>query len=76
MRDRTPEYAHGTTSLRDCDVTGDLNILKNILIASFRNHLCVNIHASQLSTYEQQKSHQLLVDKYSADCWNLQGEAS
>lgn len=74
MKDCTAEYAAGTTSLNDCSVSMDLMLLKHKLVESFKRHMCADLHVSLLSNEEFLFSEQLIVNKYTTNRWNLQGD--
>ncbi|MDA8428374.1 MAG: lipoate--protein ligase family protein [Geobacteraceae bacterium] len=76
MSDRSPQYALSTTSLVDCGVTMDKQLLKAMLVAAFKRCMAADLHESLLSHNEQQVSQQLFAGKYSTECWNLRGEVA
>jgi lipoate-protein ligase A len=74
MRDRSPVYAQGITSLRECGVVLEQSRLKRMLVEAFNQRICMGCYESPLSNDENRLYQQLLADKYTTDSWNLRGE--
>jgi lipoate-protein ligase A len=74
MKDRSPEHAENSVSLSDCGVSVDIMTLKRMFVEAFHHHLGVDSRLSGLSQAEQLMSHELMVNKYASERWNLQGE--
>jgi lipoate-protein ligase A len=74
MKDNSPRYAENSVSLADLVISRDLSVLKSQLLESFSKHMGVAIRVDSLSPEEQHSTHQLMIDKYAADWWNLRGE--
>lgn len=75
MKDKNSEFADGVTSLADCGVNVDLEILKKLLVESFSNNLGVDVSPGRLTEMELSMSESLRAGKYETDLWNLHGEA-
>jgi len=75
MKDRSPEYADTTISLADCGISADFMHLKRMIVDAFSHHMGVQTCMSSLTPGEQSLSQELLLQKYTSDRWNLQGDA-
>lgn len=75
MRDRAPEHAEGTASLADYGICGDRDSLLQRLAGSFSGSLGVTLKDDTLSEVERTDIERLLVCKYRAESWNLEGES-
>jgi lipoate-protein ligase A len=74
MKDNSPRYAESSVSLSDLGISRYLSALKTQLLESFSKHMGVAIRIDSLSPEEQHSTHQLMIEKYAADWWNLRGE--
>lgn len=74
MNDRSPEYGQGTVSLFESGVSLDMSILKCKLVESFYRSMGVETSESCMSKAEYRMSEELLLNKYTTECWNLRGE--
>jgi lipoate-protein ligase A len=63
-----------TTCLADEGITADYEQLKQTLVQQFSGQLGAELQPTGLSEQERILSVKLLLEKYSADCWNLEGE--
>ena len=73
MRDKSPAYVSGTTSLDECNVKGDADCLRREILAAFRNHFSVVLSPDGLSSQEAECTERLVRDKYTSVGWNLEG---
>lgn len=75
MRDRAPEHAEGTAGLAEYGVSADRDSLFQKLAASFSGSLGVAFKEDNLSEVERTDMERLIVCKYRAESWNLEGES-
>lgn len=73
MADTSPAYARGAISLAECGVPAEPDILQGELVAAFSDCFGVECRREPLSAREQTCARELVVTKYSADAWNLEG---
>ena len=76
MRDHSPEHAGDSASLAECGVTADRSSLVTALASAFSGHFATVFQRDSLSEREQAEMETLCANKYSADCWNLEGEVA
>lgn len=73
MRERTPEQAQGVTSLVECGVRATADTLRQDLATAFEQYFGIGFHRDALTSSERRIGEELLLQKYSMDCWNLEG---
>ncbi len=73
MRDKSPGFVSGTTSLDECNVKSDADCLRREILAAFRNHFSVVLSPDKLSSQEAECAERLVRDKYTSVGWNLEG---
>lgn len=73
MLDQAPEHAAGTTSLAECGVSTDRESLLRELAAAFMEYFGVALENDTLSETEAADMSGLLLNRYCADSWNLEG---
>jgi lipoate-protein ligase A len=76
MKDQAPEHARGAVSLADCGVSADWNSLVPVLGTAFSDYFDTELQREVLSEREQAEMESMVVSKYSADRWNLEGEVA
>ena len=74
LRIRPQGLEQATTCLVDEGITADYEQLKQVLVQQFAGQLEAELQPDGLTEQERSLSEKLLFEKYSADCWNLEGE--
>lgn len=75
MRDQNPEYGASCSSLVACGVRADSRALHHEIKSAFAGYFGITFRSEALSDQEQADTETLLVTKYRADSWNLEGVA-
>ena len=75
MRDKSPGYALGTTSLEACGVREDVDSMRREILTAFRDHFSVIMVPDGLSLQETECTERLVRDKYTSVGWNMEGVA-
>jgi lipoate-protein ligase A len=75
MRDQSPVFAEGTTSLAECGVAADREHLAREIASAFSDYFDVKLESDSLSDRENSDRDVLRLQKYSSERWNLKGEA-
>lgn len=75
MREQITEHAGGTASLAEYGVSADWSSLVNAITTSFSGNFGVELINATLTEREQADMDELLMSKYRADLWNLEGVA-
>ncbi|MDK9719456.1 MAG: lipoate--protein ligase family protein [Trichlorobacter sp.] len=73
LKIRPPGIEQATTCLVDEGITATVEQLKQTLVQQFAGQLVAVLQPGGLTEQEQHVSDKLLHKKYSADCWNLEG---
>ena len=74
LKIRPQGLEQAVTCLVDEGIAADYEQLKQTLLQQFAEQLGVELQPAGLTEQERLLSEKLLLEKYSADCWNLEGE--
>lgn len=74
LKIRPKGLEQATTCLDDEGITATVEQLKLILQQQFTAQLVAELQSEGLTEQERILSEKLLLEKYSADCWNLEGD--
>lgn len=75
MLDDDPGHASGTTSLAECGIITDRDVLNRDMADAFSSYFGVSLVSDALSETEKADMAGLLERRYRADSWNLEGTA-